>query len=176
MLRTHGAGVRVRVVFDPEDMGEIQVWAPDTQDPITVRALDWAYAKGLTQHQNQLVRRLLQEKGAAKADAAALQQARSELIGMVQELMGSRKLRDRKRSARILGQSSTKPDVASHIGADRSPQAERPKVAKRSQDMQPPREAASGRPPLILVGDGDQPAPTFRLARWDEPPFPGGRR
>ncbi|WP_180708862.1 Mu transposase C-terminal domain-containing protein, partial [Escherichia coli] len=23
MLRTHGAGVRVRVVFDPEDMGEI---------------------------------------------------------------------------------------------------------------------------------------------------------
>lgn len=40
MLRTHGAGVRVRVVFDPEDMGEIQVWAPDTQDPVTVRALD----------------------------------------------------------------------------------------------------------------------------------------
>ncbi|MFT7776023.1 Mu transposase C-terminal domain-containing protein [Roseateles sp.] len=54
MLRTHGAGVRVRVVFDPEDMGEIQVWAPDAQDPITVRALNWAYANGLTQYQHRL--------------------------------------------------------------------------------------------------------------------------
>ncbi len=175
MLRTHGAGVRVRVVFDPEDMGEIQVWAPDTQDPVTVRALDWAYANGLTQYQNRLVRRLLQEKGSAQTDPKALQQARSELIGMVQELMGSRKLRDRKRSARILGQSSSKPDAAPNPDAGKSPQRERLKVAMRNLELEPPKEAASGRSPLIAAGDGEQPPPTFRLARWDEPPSGGGR-
>lgn len=175
MLRTHGAGVRVRVVFDPEDLGEIQVWAPNAQDPVSVRALDWSYANGLTQYQNQLVRKLLQDKGASQSDAASLHQARSELIGMVQELMTSRKLRDRKRSARILGSSSSKPEAKPLAGASAALLPQRPLAAAQKLKLASPKETANGRLPLVAVGETEQPTPTFRLMRWDDLPPTGDR-
>lgn len=117
---------------------------------------------------------MLQEKGAAQADAEALQQARSELFGMVQELMSSRKLRDRKRSARILGQSSSKPGATPLRGAAEAAEPGRSNVVKRSQDLQPTKEIASNWSPLVGVDRGDMPVPTFRLARWDDPSPAGG--
>lgn len=112
ILRAHGPGIEVRIVFDPDDLGEIHVWAPDQADPITVKALDWEYAHELTQLQNQLIRKMVQERGAAQTNVQARQEARLALIDMMREQMTSRKLGDRKRAAKLQGSSSRDPQKA----------------------------------------------------------------
>lgn len=109
MFRQFGGGVDVRVLYDPEDLGEIQVWGPDDTDPVGVPALDQQYAKGLTEQQNESIREILREQGAASEDKAAVQRARAELTKAVDELMASRKQRDRRRAAAIRGMSSSNP-------------------------------------------------------------------
>lgn len=111
VIRAYGVGVKVRVVYDSEDLGEIQVWAPDAVDPVTVPALDMAYAKGLTQRQNALVRELARDSANGACDKGALQQARAEIVREVEALAASRKQKERQRSAAIRGISSTKPDA-----------------------------------------------------------------
>lgn len=110
MLRAFGAGVQVRVLYDPQDLGEIQVWGPDDMDPVVVKALDQSYASGLTVRQNEMIRSLLREQGAAKENRASLERARHELSRSVGELMISRKQRERRRAAAIRGISSSKPE------------------------------------------------------------------
>lgn len=110
ILRAYGEGVKVRVLYDPEDLGAIQVWRPDEPDPILVYALDQEYAKGLTHRQNKLVRAYLREQGTTAENKVALQRARAEIAQSVEELMGSRKQRDRQRAAAIRGMSSSQPE------------------------------------------------------------------
>lgn len=110
VLRRYGEGVTVRVVFDPEDLGEVQVWAPDEADPVQVRAIDFESVRGLSVRQNAFIRELARESGATAIDAAALQRARASLFSEVQKLATSRKLKARRRSAAIQGISNTKPD------------------------------------------------------------------
>jgi putative transposase len=110
ILRRYGEGVTVRVVFDPEDLGEVQVWGPDDTDPIAVRAVDFAFAAGLTLRQNKLIRETAAAAGEEATDRAALQRARESINAVVTELMGSRKLRARSRSAALRGISSAKPE------------------------------------------------------------------
>jgi putative transposase len=110
ILRRYGEGVQIRIVFDPEDLGEVQVWGPDDADPISVQALDLSYAKGLTQRQNELIRQLVREEGASIEDAAALQRARRDIAQSVSELMTSRKQKARHRSAAMRGISSSQPN------------------------------------------------------------------
>ncbi len=109
ILRAYGEGVKVRVLYDPEDLGEIQVWGPEDVDPILVHALDQEYAKGLTQKQNELVRAHLREQGIEVENRGALQRARAEIVQTVEALMASRKQRDRRRAAAIRGMSSNRP-------------------------------------------------------------------
>lgn len=110
ILRRYGEGVQIRIVFDPEDLGEVQVWGPDDADPISVQALDLSYAKGLTQRQNELIRQFVREEGASIEDAAALQRARRDIAQSVSELMTSRKQKARHRSAAMRGISSSQPN------------------------------------------------------------------
>lgn len=109
ILRRYGEGVAIRVVFDPEDLGEIHVWGPDDSDPIQVQALDLTYARGLTLRQNTLIRQIMREEGANAEDSVALQRARNDISQAIAELMSSRKQKARQRSAAIRGISSTKP-------------------------------------------------------------------
>jgi len=111
ILSAHGEGVRVRVLFDPEDLGAIQVWGPQQEMPITVLAVDQKYAHNLTMRQNELIRARLRENGSASEDKAALQRAKHELAIAVQELMVSRKQRHRRKAAAIRGISSSKPET-----------------------------------------------------------------
>ncbi|MEX3639194.1 Mu transposase C-terminal domain-containing protein [Paraburkholderia sp. BR14320] len=111
ILNAYGEGVRVRVLSDPEDLGEIDVWAPQEQMPVTVLAIDQSYARGLTLHQNELIRARQREFGATTEDRAALERAKHELINAVQSLMSSRKQRDRRKAAMIRGISSSKPSA-----------------------------------------------------------------
>lgn len=110
ILRAYGSGVQVRVIYDPEDLGEIQVWGPDDAEPVSVLALDQTYAKGLTVRQNEMIRGLLRAQGAAAENKPALQRARNELVQAVEGLMASRKQRDRRRAAAIRGMSSNRPE------------------------------------------------------------------
>lgn len=127
LLRSHGPGVEVRIVFDPDDLGEIHVWGPNQTDPITVKALDWEYAHGLTQLQNQLIRKMVQERGAAQTNVQARQEARLDLIDMMREQMASRKLGDRKRAAKLQGDSSRQAKPPAAPGALRPPRSPSPR-------------------------------------------------
>jgi len=108
ILRGFGEGVKVRIVYDPEDLGEIQVWGPNDAEPVTVKALDYEFAQGLTVKQNKFIREQLREQGAADEDRAALERARYDLSRSIEELMTSRKHVSRRRSAALRGISSSK--------------------------------------------------------------------
>jgi len=109
VLRRYGEGVAIRVVFDPEDLGDVHVWGPDDAEPHLVQALDLTYARGMTLRQNALIRQVMREEGASTEDRVALQRARNDITQAVAELMSSRKQKARQRSAAIRGISSAKP-------------------------------------------------------------------
>jgi putative transposase len=120
IMRRYGEGVKVRVVHDPEDLGEIYVWGPDDAEPITVKAVEYDYAKGLTATQNQFIRLRLNEQGEAAVDKVALRKAKQDLAQAVEDLMTSRKLKDRRRSGALRGISSSKPN-GSDLNTDTKP-------------------------------------------------------
>ena len=124
VLRRYGEGVQVRVVFDPEDLGTVQVWGPDDTDPVPVRAVDYEYAKGLTVRQNDLIRQLVREAGEEAQDLQAVHRARQALVTEVEALMTSRKLKARQRSAAIRGISSSKPEQPEALVASSAPKNE----------------------------------------------------
>jgi putative transposase len=109
ILRSYGAGAKVRIVFDPEDLGKIYVWGPDDVEPVAVPALDLDYASGLTLRQNEMIRASLREQG-MKEDRESLQKAKYEIAKVVGELMNSRKQRDRRSAANIRGISTSRPE------------------------------------------------------------------
>lgn len=146
ILRRFGEGVAVRVVFDPEDLGEVQVWGPEDADPVLVRAVDYEYAKGLTGRQNELVRRLAREAGEDLQDSAALHRALDAIACQVKELMTSQKLRDRKRSATLRGISSTKADAS----IDREPVQSSARLKASATSSRPPLTADVPPLPEIL--------------------------
>jgi putative transposase len=111
LLRAYGSGTKVRVLYDSEDLGEIQIWGPDAQEPISVPALNQTYARGLTLLQNDLIRQSVRENGLSDQDSSALERARQVITETVDALLSSRKQRDRRRAAAILGQTSRKDDT-----------------------------------------------------------------
>lgn len=150
LLKKWGAGTRVRVVFDGEDLSDIQVWGPEEQDPVTVVAADPAYAKGLTLTQHQLLRQQVREAGKDAEDTEALIAAKYQMAVALQEMVTSRKQRTRRRAAQLHGITSSKPQ--GRLEPAPAPVAPAPKkveVPKRST-------AAANDPPALL--------PAFRLA------------
>jgi putative transposase len=144
IVRAWGPGVKLRIVYDPEDLGAIQVWAPEQQEPVRVRALNQEYAKGLTKVQHELIQGQLREEGKAAADPQALMQAKYDLAVSVDQLVESRKQRTRRRAAKIQGVTSSHPEA----------------------EFQPkPPVASKPKPVLTAVLDDEapQPLPTFRL-------------
>lgn len=122
MVMRYGEGVKVRVVFDPENLGEILVWSPEGDEPVSVRALDFAYANGLTQRQHGLINRAVREAGASTEDRPAVQRARAQIVSEVEAMMESRKVRTRRRSAAIRGISSSAPQgVSQSLQGDPAP-------------------------------------------------------
>jgi len=144
IMRTWGPGVRVRVVYDPEDLGTIQIWAPDQQDPLSIRALDQAYASGLTLVQHELIQRQIREAGHAVENPQALLQAKYDLAVSVDQLIQSRKQRTRRRAAKINGITSSHPDATLTATPPKKPKSVTPVFATEEED-----------PPQAL--------PTFRL-------------
>lgn len=105
-------GIKVRVVYDPEDMGQIQVFVPDTEQPIQVYAMDLEYAKGLTEIQNKVIQKSKRKKGKAQEDTRAVSQSKFEISQAVMQMQASKKLINNKRAAKLSGISSSKPESA----------------------------------------------------------------
>lgn len=154
ILSAFGEGVQVRVSYDAEDLGEIQVWGPNDADPVAVLALDQGFARGLTLRQNEMIRELLREQGAAAEDPVALERARNELSQSISELMVSRKQTARRRGAALKGFSSNMP------GGSVSPVAPPPKPRPVSKPRSGQADATKDEPPQPLV--------TFQLKRQTE--------
>lgn len=110
IMRRYGEGVTVRVVYDPEDLAEVMVWGPDDAEPEVVPALDLSYARGLTVRQNTWIRQQAREQANAVNNKDGVLRARADITSSISELMSSRKLKDRRRSAAMRGISSTKPE------------------------------------------------------------------
>ncbi|WFP49310.1 DDE-type integrase/transposase/recombinase [Methylomonas sp. EFPC3] len=127
ILRGFGEGVKVRLVYDPEDLGEIQVWGPNNAEPVAVKAVDYEFAHGLTIKQNEFIRQYLREQGADIIDKVALERARNELAQAIESLMTKRKHRARRRSAALRGITSSKPN-GSDLNTDTKPDVK--KVSK----------------------------------------------
>jgi|GEM_PF-337508 len=146
ILRAYGPGVRLRISYDPEDLGEIHVWSPGNSEPVCVQALDQALYRGLTTLQNRLLRQSLKEKGACQTNRAAVLEARQELVAAVDTLIKSRKQRDRRRAAKIRGLSISKVEPAGtplgHLGG---PEAQE-KVQLPRKKRFPKEEASDGTP------------------------------
>lgn len=119
ILNAYGIGTKVRVLYDPEDLGSIHVWGPDDAEPVHVLALNQEHARGLTLRQNELIRTSLREKGESGQDRPALERARQDIIKTVDTLMASRKQRDRRRAAAIRGLSSSKPEESLSDGSQK---------------------------------------------------------
>ncbi|AJZ57684.1 integrase core domain protein [Paraburkholderia fungorum] len=109
LLNQWGPGVKVRIVYDPEDLGQIQVWAPESEDPVTVFAVKQAYATGLTLHQHELICQRVREKGESTEDSEALAEAKYEIALAIDALLKSRKQRSRRVAAKLHGMTSAKP-------------------------------------------------------------------
>ncbi|WAR44939.1 Mu transposase C-terminal domain-containing protein [Methylomonas rapida] len=141
ILRGFGEGVKVRLVYDPEDLGEIQVWGPNDAEPVTVKALDYDFAHGLTVKQNEFIREQLREQGAAVVDRVALERARYELSLAIEELMTSRKHTARRRSAALRGINSSKPNgsetpIGNKPDSTKNPKRDIPVASSKFQQNQ----------------------------------------
>jgi putative transposase len=151
----HGAGTAVRIVFDPEDVGEIQVWGPQEQEPITVRAQLYEEYRGITSSQAKFLHERTTEMGLSLHDKAALQKARVDLAESVQALLGSRKQRDRRRSAAMRGLSATRGDEiekGTNLPQSPPPQRETPTRSSPLPARSPtavPTKAAPREPTLL---------------------------
>jgi putative transposase len=106
-----GTRIKVRIVVDAQDLGAIQVWPPESQDPVTVLAIDQTYAYGLTQYQHELIRDRVREIGASEEDGEALAAAKFQLASAIDELMKSRKQKNRRRAAHMHGKTIDKPEA-----------------------------------------------------------------
>jgi putative transposase len=152
VLRRFGEGVQVRVLYDPEDLGKIQVWAPDQQEPLEVQAADFEYASGLNKFQHELICQQIRDNGAATEDRNARDLAKYEIACKVEELMVSRKLKNRRRSAVARGITSanaTKPPAKKQEVSNQAvPPAARLKTSK-----------ALGKPEALMPA----PLPSFQL-------------
>lgn len=148
ILMKYGEGITVRTVYDPEDLGFIQVWGPDQEEAVTAFAVDQSYASNLTSTQNELIQKLLRDEGAAKQDKAALQRARQQLATSIEELMASRKQKHRRKAAGALGISSSKP----HASIDDLTPQTKPTLAPshpRPKKTPPPNSAVETEAPVM---------------------------
>jgi len=110
-LRQRTSEPVVRFRYDPEDLGEIYVFDPDS-GWVTVPALHPEYASGLSLYKHRIIRQQVMQDKRENVDVHALAQARIRLQQLVDaEFARTRSSRGRKRNARLLEAPTAKPPV-----------------------------------------------------------------
>ncbi|MEM5429165.1 Mu transposase C-terminal domain-containing protein [Cupriavidus oxalaticus] len=109
LMWRYGEGISVRIMYDRENLGKILVWPPEDDSPLVVPAVFSEYANGLTLAQHKLIRALVKERKMDDKNESSLLYAKADLAGRIQDLLRSRKLRSRKKAARVQGANSEQP-------------------------------------------------------------------
>lgn len=144
VLLQYGDGTKLRVAYDPDDLGEIQVWAPDAQDPLTVRAINHAMASGQTLRRLKALQAKARELGHQSEDRDAVQRAKQDLVQEIDALMSSRKQKDRRKAAALKGVSSTQKPLPAEGS---TPPATKNRTRKpKAQESEPRRQPESTTP------------------------------
>ncbi|RYE41870.1 MAG: integrase [Hyphomicrobiales bacterium] len=148
IVEKYGEGVEVRVVFDSEDLSEVQVWGPEDQDPITVSAIDLEFAEGLTARQAKLITKLKRANGSKCFDPVALQKARADIAREIETLAQSRKFKPRQRGMAIQGLNSSKP-LATQSALHTAPAQPVAPRSRNATSQQTTTLADTSAPPLL---------------------------
>lgn len=113
LARKHGYGFHVHLKFDPKDIGGIFVFDSDANEYFRVPALDADYASGLPLRVHLMVMKEFRKqkagKGINRPSHITLLEARASIWSELERLLGSKKLRSRKKAARELGYGSHEP-------------------------------------------------------------------
>lgn len=137
ILCTWGSGTSVRIVYDPSDLGSIMVWPPNEENPVTVEAVDIGYARGLTEYQHKLIREMVKEQGNSASDQHKLAESRYELAMATDDMVRSRKLRKRKKGARINGANSANPEARMSVQQHSPKQSPKPPIFNPERPITP---------------------------------------
>jgi putative transposase len=120
IIRMHGEGVRVRVTSDPENVGSIWLWPPGEHERIRVPAVHADYAEGLRLAQHRMIlkyRRDQEDRGEHKG----LMEARLEIADAISLGAFSKRLRSRRKAAKLAGVSNENPSGNAVPVATQSP-------------------------------------------------------
>jgi len=117
LRRRMGVGAKVELIFDPGDLGRVNVLDPQKGTYIRVPAVNQAYAKSLSFWQNKVIRRYAHRQLDARTDIVALAQAKAEIRALVERDFNRKSTRGRKRHARFLEDHTAEP-VSGAVGAE----------------------------------------------------------
>jgi putative transposase len=117
LIKKWGIGVKVRMVFDPEDLSSIQVWGPQNPDAVSVLAIDQEYTKRLTLIQHQLIRQQVRDNGKNVENASDVAAAKYQIALALEEMISSRKQKTRRKSAKVHGITSENPEARLDVSA-----------------------------------------------------------
>lgn len=155
IINAFGVGTKVRVLHDANDLGEIYVWGPDSNDPVTVPALEPSYAKGLSAMQHELILELKRERAQHASNPVGARDAQAHIAEQVTKLMQERKQSQRRKAAALRGDSSATlqqpetpetlqkpepPEPTEPVGLTRAGAAPRP--ARPPNPQKPPQRKA----------------------------------
>ena len=96
-----GPTFRVTIRYSKADLGYIHVIDPDTSKPIRVQAIDFLYADGLSEWQHQVCKRFARNYF-DRSDLEALAQAKETIRQLIENDMGEKRIKTRKRAHRFV--------------------------------------------------------------------------
>lgn len=102
----HGEKVNVQVRFNRGDLGHIYVIHPSTGEAIKVPAVELDYASGLRLEVHELICREVREAGLVETNPLNLAKAKERIREVIGQMLGGKKLQQRKRAARLSGTNS----------------------------------------------------------------------
>jgi len=98
-LRTHLAGAKAKIKYDPTDLGGIHVYDPQEQTYIAVACLDGEYAQGLSLWKHRVILNLARQEE-AQVDVLGLARAKRRIQEIVEKSRADKKIKRRARLAR----------------------------------------------------------------------------
>jgi len=102
ILNRYGPGIQVSVVYDPDDLGQIKVFEPDVHEEfVSVNAVHFSYADGLTQFQNKVIQAQMRERGEDTSNEKSLMEAKSEIATWADALVQQSKTSNRRKGKRL---------------------------------------------------------------------------
>ncbi|RKQ52894.1 putative transposase [Vogesella indigofera] len=120
-LRQFGFGIKYRICYNPEDLGSIEVWLPNSQDPLTIPAVDQRYAKGLTELQHKHIIARVHAAAQSPEDREVLMTNKIAFSDSIDTLQESKKQRNRHKAAHLKGKTSSTPEREFTIDATATP-------------------------------------------------------